>query len=87
MQVPDRDKTPGKSIGWPDDALRTCREKFHKLGLGSSDAIMHTNLLAPLLAGFAGVKKLALGLLFPNAGAGGGALTEVREANEKKEKL
>ena len=47
---------------------------------------MHTNLLGPLFAGFAGVKKLALGELFPNAGAGGGALTEVREANEKKDK-
>ena len=66
------------------------REKFfrrdHKLGPGPSDAIMHTNLLGPLLAGFAGVKKLALGELFPNAGAGGGALTEVRGANEEKDK-
>jgi len=44
-------------------------------------------LLGPLFAGFAGVKKLALGVLFPNAGAGGGALTEVREANEEKDKL
>jgi len=52
-----------------------------------TNAIMHTNLLGPLFAGFAGVKKLALGVLFPNAGAGGGALTEVREANEEKDKL
>ena len=58
----------------------------HKLGLGPSGTIMHTNLFGPLFAGFAGVKKLALGLLFANAGAGGGALTEMRVANDEKEK-
>ena len=35
-------------------------------------------LVAPLFVAFAGVKKFALALLLPNAGAGGGALTEER---------
>ena len=40
---------------------------------------MCSYLIPPLLDGLAGVRKLALGLLFPNAGAGGGLVTLERE--------